>query len=68
LVVVVFAIYNNLKRFPATKQARKEAYDRVINNNHGKASECVECMQCQEHCPQHIDITEWLKVIAKEFE
>lgn len=63
----VFAVYNNLKKFPATKQGLTEQYV-GITEQHSKASECVQCKQCEEHCPQHIEITNWLGEIAKTFE
>ncbi len=34
----------------------------------GRASSCVECHSCEEHCPQHIKITEHLKKAAELFE
>ena len=32
------------------------------------ASQCVECGQCEEHCPQHIAIPEQLKRVVDYFE
>ncbi len=35
---------------------------------HERASKCVECGQCEEHCPQKISIREHLKKIADMYE
>jgi uncharacterized protein len=34
----------------------------------GYASQCVQCGQCIEKCPQHLDIPTFLKFVAEEFE
>ena len=34
----------------------------------GKASECIECYQCEDACPQHIPIVEKLKRAVELFE
>ncbi len=34
----------------------------------GKAGDCVECRSCEEHCPQHLKITQLLKKAAEVFE
>lgn len=34
----------------------------------GKASACVGCGQCENMCPQHLPVREWLKHVAERFE
>lgn len=34
----------------------------------GKASDCVHCLQCEEHCPQHLPITELLEQVTEVLE
>lgn len=36
--------------------------------SHGKASDCVKCGACEEHCPQHLPIRDLLEKVAEKFE
>ena len=39
-----------------------------VTKNGGKASDCIECGQCEDICPQHLPIRELLKQAAKRYE
>ena len=40
----------------------------ALNKTFGKASECIECGQCEGVCPQHLTIIDFLKDVAAHFE
>ena len=61
-----FALYNQMEQ-TRDKGTQKEAYQALIKEGHGAASQCIGCRQCEEHCPQHIDITGWLAKTAEAF-
>ena len=48
-------------------KAYKGAYDKLAQT-HGKASSCIACRLCEKNCPQHIEISQWMKKVAKAFE
>jgi len=64
-----FSLFNSLKRFNKRKGfAIEGAYYMTLSANHGKASECIQCRKCEKICPQHIEISEMMKEVAKAFE
>ena len=65
-----FKLLNRISMFGEGQLASvKSIYkDRTEKEGHGKASDCVGCRQCEEHCPQHLPITEYLEEAAKIFE
>lgn len=61
----LFACYNAKKQF---NDWNSGYYYGVHTKSNGKASECLQCGQCQRICPQHLPIIEYLKDVAKTFE
>lgn len=61
-----FALYND----EITDKGNPEHAKRYaeLTKEHGKASDCVECGQCEGACPQHLPAITWLKKIAEVFE
>ncbi len=45
----------------------KEDY-RTVTADHGKASDCISCRQCEKACPQHISIVKQLAVCRDNLE
>lgn len=63
----LFACYNIKQQFPNNWNARYY-YDKVYTAHGGKASDCVDCGQCEAACPQHLEIRDLLKKVAETFE
>ncbi|NLE45786.1 MAG: hypothetical protein GX620_13775 [Chloroflexi bacterium] len=55
-----FAAYNEGVMYDNPDEAR-ESYQWI--NEDARASACVQCRQCEELCPQHIVISEWMPVV-----
>lgn len=60
-----FSLYNADRQ--EAKDNSREHYD-DLTKTFGKAGDCVACGQCEEVCPQHLPVIEYLKDVAEHFE
>ena len=58
----VFTALNTHLSNGRTAEAR-ESYEKAVKGS-GRASDCINCRACESVCPQHIDITGFLKQAA----
>lgn len=64
-----FSLYNAEKQEIKEKgwTPQGEYYSR-LSQKLGKASDCIQCGQCEGICPQHLTIIDYLQEVATEFE
>lgn len=62
-----FLIYND-KQSVNPGSLNPLLYYENYTKNYAKASDCIECRKCEKICPQHIEITKYLKDVAAAFE
>lgn len=63
----LFACFNKKKQFDDWNS--DYYYDiNTKEKNQGKASDCIKCGKCEEVCPQHLPIREYLDEVAQVFE
>ena len=64
-----FSLYNADMQEIKEKSWRPQGeYYTRLAMNFGKASDCLECGQCEQACPQHLPIIRHLKDVAARFE
>lgn len=66
LIPDLFSCYNTKKVFDDNEQHK--LYNEVYTVENGKASDCIKCGQCEEICPQNLEIRNLLEMVAEEFE
>ena len=61
----IFEVENRKKGSPLFRTQREYA---IVTNGKGKASDCIQCGQCESACPQQLPIIELLQNIAQGIE
>ena len=61
-IPTAFSLYNSGKKYK-NREAQMRVYERSCSN----LSDCVECGQCVEACPQHLEIPALLKEVTDYF-
>ena len=60
----IFRIVNEHTIYENVDKA-KFSYGFLLNKDHGKASDCLQCGQCESVCPQHLPIIELMQKASK---
>jgi hypothetical protein len=66
-----FEVYNKMHMFGNVEEAKFIYAIRmsgVLGGPSSYASQCVQCGECMEKCPQHIEIPDFLEMVAGELE
>ena len=66
-----FEIYNKMHMFGNAVEAKFSyalSMGGAFSGTPAFASQCVRCEECLEKCPQHIEIPDFLEMVAEEFE
>lgn len=72
MIPVIFEVYNKMHMF-GDEQGAKVGYalrmsGELTGTDPGFATQCVECGECMEKCPQQLEIIDDLATIAEEME
>ena len=63
-----FALFNSNRQMEGKGLDVLKGRYAMQSKDHGKASDCVACGQCEGACPQHIEIIHWLKEVSATFD
>ena len=63
-----FSLYNLEIIENKDRWTPQQNYYENYARSYGKASDCIKCGACEEHCPQHLQIRDLLEKVAEKFE
>ena len=64
-IPTIFSVYNNASIYNSFKNDRWQ-YQNLLNKGED-ADKCVSCGQCEEACPQQLQIIETLRMAHEAF-
>lgn len=63
-----FSLYNaDLQEVDGKGYLSQTGYYEALTKRFGKASDCIGCGACEDICPQHLPIREYLAAVAEHF-
>ena len=66
-IPTIFRIYNEMSMYGDTRMAKARYNGQFWGvRPEQNGSNCTECGQCSDACPQHIDVPDWLKKVHQE--
>ncbi len=63
----VFSAVNTLRLYP-NDTFRVKSFYKGLTEKYGKASDCIQCGQCESVCPQHLSVIELLQQAAQQLD
>lgn len=63
-----FALYNAFSENESGFSAQRMYYENAQAQGYAPASNCIKCRRCEQHCPQHIVISDEMTAVAERFE
>lgn len=63
-----FALYNSYRSTASSNHSSQYVYYLNMTARHGKAEDCIACRACEDVCPQHLEVSEYMKDVSKAFD